>query len=274
MFGVILLPDFALQAVLRHHPEIREEPVAVLGNDSAANAVIFQCNADARAAGVQAGMTSSQGLARCGHLRLLSRSAVQEAAAAETLLESAFACSPWVEATAEGVCTFEWRGTFPNEQTREDERIVEHLARLDLPARVGIAENPDLALLAAHAANPCLMVTDSRAFLATLPVSALSPTQPILAILKKWGIETLEALSDLPTEAITQRFGSEGRTLWERATGRKRRLLRLASPRQIYEETMEFEFEVQTLERCSLSSDDLSNNSFCVWLPSTARPRR
>lgn len=248
MFGVILLPDFSLQAVLRHHPEIRDEPVAVLGNDSAANAVIFQCNAGARAAGVQAGMTSSQGLARCGHLRLLPRSPAQEAAAAEALLESAFVCSPWVEATAEGVCTFERRGTFSNEQAREDERIVEHLARLDLSARVGIAENPDLALLAAHAANPCLVVTDSRAFLATLPVSSLSPPLPILAILEKWGIETLGALSALPAEAVTQRLGPEGRELWERGAGRKRRLLRLASPRQTYEETMEFEFEIQTLE--------------------------
>lgn len=120
MFGVILLPDFSLQAVLRHHPEIREEPVAVLGNDPTANAVIFRCNAGARAAGVQVGMTSSQGLARCGHLRLLPRSPAQEAAAAETLLESAFICSPWVESTAEGVCTFERRGTFSEERSRED----------------------------------------------------------------------------------------------------------------------------------------------------------
>lgn len=122
------------------------------------------------------------------------------------------------------------------------------MARLNLAARVGVAENPDLALLAAHAANRCLMVTDSRAFLATLPVSSVSPSPPVLAILKKWGIETLGAFSVLPAEAITQRLGSEGRELWERATGRKRRLLRLASPRQTYEETIEFEFEVQTLE--------------------------
>ena len=248
MFGVILLPDFSLQAVLRHHPEIRGEPVAILGDDPAANAAIFQCNAPARAAGVQVGMTSSQGLARCGHLHLVPRSLVQEAAAAEALLESAFVCSPWVESTAEGVCTFERRGTLLEERTRGDENIVEHLARLDLASQVGIAENPDLALLAAHAANPCLVVADSRAFLSTLPVSALSPSPQTLAILKKWGIETLGALSALPADAVTQRLGPEGRDLWERAAGRKRRLLQLASPRQTYEETMEFEFEVQTLE--------------------------
>ncbi len=248
MFGVILLPDFALQAALRHQPvHLRREPVAVLHEDTAITPTIFQCNDAAMAAGVQVGMTSSQGLARCGALRLITRSPTQETAATEALLESAFSCSPWVEITGEGVCTFELRGDRPVQEAFGD-RVVAHLARLDLRARIGIAANPDLALLAAHAARSCLQVTDTHAFLDDLPVAALDPAPALLGILQRWGIETLGALSALPSQEVTRRLGTEGRELWERAAGRRTRLLRLAPPPETYEERMDFEYEIQTLE--------------------------
>ena len=174
MFGVILLPSFALQAALRHRPDYRQEPVAILTDETAVKPVIWQVNAPAEEVGVQAGMTSSQAIARCGTVRLLARATAQEATAAETLLESAFACSPWVEATAEGVVTFELRDARQSAD-QLGRRAIAHLADLGLCAQLGFAENPDLGLLAAHAAKPLLVVTDSHAFLAGLPVAALDP---------------------------------------------------------------------------------------------------
>lgn len=248
MFGVIFLPDFDLQASLRHQPlRLRQGPVALLHEDTAAKPTIFQCNEAATAAGVRVGMTSSQGLARYGALRLLPRSPAQEAAVAEALLESAFSCSPWVEATGEGICTFELRNARPMRESC-GERVVGHLARLDLRAQVGIAANPDLALLAAHAARPCLQVDDAHAFMADLPITTLHPAPALLTVLRRWGIATLGALSALPPEEVTRRLGVEGHELWERATGRRVRLLRLTRPPETYEESMEFEYEVQTLE--------------------------
>ena len=247
MFGVILLPDFALQAALRHEPvAARHEPVGVL-DEEAVKPVIFQCNAAALAAGVRPTMTSSQGLARSAGLRLLARSPAQEASVAEALLESAFSCSPWVEATAAGVCTFELKGTLPVDE-HLGEGIVAHLERLDLQARVGLAANPDLALLAAHAATPCLRVDDSPAFLADLPLAVLNPTSQTLGVLRRWGIETLGALSALPADEVTRRLRVEGHDLWERAAGRQQRLLRLAQAPESFEERLDFEYEVETLE--------------------------
>ncbi len=247
MFGVILLPDFALQAALRHQPEHRYDAVAVLNGDAATKPVVLQVNALGRAAGVEAGMNSSQALARHGSLRLLPRSPSQEATVSAALLESAFACSPWVEATDEGVCTFELQSARCNAQNL-GRGAVEHLGRLGLRAVVGIAANPDLALLAAHAAAPVLVVTDAPGFLAGLPVSALNPTPKVAAILHRWGIGTLGALTALPADAVTRRLGPEGHALWLRAAGRQQRLLRLASPPATFEEAMDFEYEVQTLE--------------------------
>ena len=248
MFGVILLPDFALQAALRHQPSSSShEPVAVLDEETA-TPVIFQCNAVALATGVQPGMTSSLGLARCPTMRLLARSRAREASVADALLETAFSCSPWVEATAEGVCTFELKRAHSADE-RVGQGVVAHLARLDLRARVGLAANPDLALLAAHAATPCLRVNDSPGFLADLPLAALNPSGHTLAVLRRWGIETLGALSALPCEEVTRRLGVEGHGLWERAAGRQQqRLLRLTRAPESFEERMDFEYEVETLE--------------------------
>ncbi len=248
MFGVILLPNFGLQTVLRHQPEIRlTGPVALLGGDAGGKTFVLQCNAAARTAGVQVGMTSSQGLGRCGTLRLLTRSLEQETTVATALLESAFSCSPWVEATADGVSTFEIRHARSDPETLAG-ILLEHLARLDLEAQIGFAANPDLALLAAHAAEPSLVVHDARAFLADLPVTVLDLSPHAAAVLQKWGIGTLGALGALPPQELTRRLGSEGRALWERASGRSQRLLRLAVLPVSYEESLEFEYEVQTLE--------------------------
>ena len=246
MFGVLFLPDFALQVALRHRAASwREQPAAVLAGET--RPVLLQVNAAARKVGVQPGMTSSQGLARCGELRVLPRSPAQEASASEALLEIAFACSPWVERTAEGVCTFERRDSHVDD-AGIGQRAIAHLARLGFHARAGFARNADLALLAAHAAEPLLVVHDSRAFLGGLPIAALNPSRPVCAILAKWGIETLGALSALPHAEVIRRLGPEGSELWERAAGRAERLLRLASPIVTYEEAMEFDFDVQTLE--------------------------
>jgi protein ImuB len=250
MFGVILLPDFALQAALRHRPQLWSQSVAVLEEAAANKAFILQLTDPARAAGVQAGMSSSQGLARCRELLLLPRAREQETAASAALLESGFGCSPWVEATGEGICTFELRARL-QESIERTQNVPAHLARLHLTARVGLAENPDLALLAAHHADPAdpfLAVTDSRAFLTDLPLTALAPSAPLAAILQQWGIRTLGALTALPEEALTERLGPEAQTLWRRAAGRTKRLLRLTLPPAVYEEAMEFEHEIETLE--------------------------
>ena len=251
MFGVILLPNFALQAVLRHQSEAQQQKaVALLGDDTGAKTTILQRDTAARNAGVEVGMTASQGLGRCASLHLLTRSPEQEATVATVLLESAFSCSPWVEATADGVCTFELRNARSDPATLA-ERMIEHLARLDLEARVGFAANPDLALLAAHAthaAAPTLVVDDAGAFLADLPIAVLNPSPHASTVLHGWGIATFGALGALPPQELTRRLGQEGRALWERASGRSQRLLRLAVLPVSYEESLEFEYEVQTLE--------------------------
>src|SRR6266436_9620128 len=98
MFAAIYVPDFALQAALRHAPELPAQPVALL-DDQESRAILFQITPAARAAGVREGMTPPQALARCRGIVIRSRSAAQERAAREILLQCAGVFSPRIEAT-------------------------------------------------------------------------------------------------------------------------------------------------------------------------------
>ena len=107
MFATIYLPDFYLQAALRHQPELAGKPVALL-DDQEKKAVLIQLNARAEELGVRSGMTPSQGLARSLELVIKARSRVQEKLLEDILLHFAGTLSPFVEATAPGIATVEF----------------------------------------------------------------------------------------------------------------------------------------------------------------------
>jgi len=72
--------------------------------------------------------------------------------------------------------------------------------------------------------------------------------QEILAVLHKWGIHTLGKLAALDKEQLAARLGPEAIGMWERANGRSRRLLKLVRPPESFEESFEFENEIETAE--------------------------
>ena len=171
MFATILLPNFYLQAVARHQPALRQEPLAVL-DATATKPVLLQVNEAAANAGINAGMTPSQALARCLHLVIKARARDREQQLSAILLHHAFLLSPFVEATAPGVCTVEFKHSrLLSEKLRQ---VIDLLARCDVIARGGIAQNPDASLLAAHLAEPILELNEAKTFLAPLPIEVLA----------------------------------------------------------------------------------------------------
>src|SRR6201999_1190560 len=102
MFAVIFIPNFSLQAVLRHEPELRGRAVALV-DPKLSKPIIIQLTPAARACGIIEGLTPSQAMARCAELIIKPRSPGQEESATEVLLQTAYAFSPNIEATAPGV---------------------------------------------------------------------------------------------------------------------------------------------------------------------------
>src|SRR6059036_1779876 len=110
IFAVIYVPDFYSQAVLRMETQaLHGHPMALI-DATAQNPTILQLTHVAREVGVSPGMTVTQAMARCGKILIKARSAVQEQAANAALLDCAWAFSPWVETTDDGVCTLNLKG--------------------------------------------------------------------------------------------------------------------------------------------------------------------
>jgi protein ImuB len=72
--------------------------------------------------------------------------------------------------------------------------------------------------------------------------------QQILAILHKWGIHTLGQLAALDKEELGARLGPEAVRMWERANGKSKRLLKLVRPPESFDESFEFENEIERAE--------------------------
>jgi hypothetical protein len=171
MFATIYLPNFFLQAALRHETELEGKPVALI-DDQAQKAVIIQLNQAAQEAGVRLSMTPSQGLARDLSLRVKTRVRAQEKLLDELLLHFAYTLAPYVEATAPGVCTVQFTDT--KNALRSVTRVVDQLRDADVIAQAGLASTPDASFLAAHLARPVLQIDDLHNFLAPLPIETLA----------------------------------------------------------------------------------------------------
>src|SRR5207237_5675745 len=171
MFVTIYLPNFYLQAAMRHHPKLRAQPVALI--DTAESKVsIIQLNKLAEKVGIAKRMTPSQALARCLQVVIRTRERAQENVIGEILLQHAFMLSPFVEATASGVCTVQF--TDSRDLTAKLSRIIAKLEKCEIRAQAGIASSPDTSYLAAHLARPVLQIDQAKEFLAPLPIETLA----------------------------------------------------------------------------------------------------
>src|SRR5213078_5183378 len=72
--------------------------------------------------------------------------------------------------------------------------------------------------------------------------------QQIITILHKWGIHTLGQLAALDKEQLAARLGPEAIRMWERANGQSNRVLKLIRPPESFEESFEFENEIEAAE--------------------------
>jgi protein ImuB len=255
MHAAIWLPRFQLQAVLRASSS-RAALIALVDETAAGakdNERVLHASEAAEQRGVHAGMTTSQAQARCAALVFLHRDAAQEGRAQSDLLHCASLWTPDYESTLPGCCVLDLnhhRAVLGREQI-SGMKMHEHLHAQSLNARIGFAANADLAMLAAQAAQPVLVLSDAKAessFLHRLPVSTLRPSAEKLQVLTLWGVRTLGELIKLPRADVTARLGREGMMLWDIASGGRERLLKLVRTPLGFREEMELEHSIECLD--------------------------
>jgi hypothetical protein len=171
MFATVYVPNFFLQAAVRHQEISASTPVALI-DENDKKPLIIQRNDAAEMAGVCIGMAPSQGLARCLNLLIKSRSLPKEKALANLLLQYCFSLSPNVEETAAGIWTVQF--TRADNLQQKVASVIEQLAQCQIAAHAGIAPTPDMSFLAANLARPVLQIVEPEEFLAPLPIDILA----------------------------------------------------------------------------------------------------
>ena len=171
MFATIYLPNFYLQAAMRHQPGLCAKPVALI-EEQEKKPVVIQLNAVAEKAAICKGMTPSQVLARSLQVVIKVRARMQEKSIQEMLLHYAFTLSPFVEGTAPGICTLQF--TACRNLSEKVCRVIEQLAECEIRAQAAVAPTSDSSFLAAHLARPVLQIENAKEFLALLPIETLA----------------------------------------------------------------------------------------------------
>ena len=259
MYAAVLIPNFALQAILRLREDLRARPFVVLDEENA----VLQMTTLARDAFVEIGMTPTQAMARCPQIALRSRAPIQEGAARQALLQCASAFSPFLESTAPGLCTLNLRGlsefALASGQTELPlelsdrayawaSRVIARVGDLQMNAQVGLAADPDVARLAAQQAQPILFVHNVRDFLTTIPLHAGGLPAHLLEVIGKWGLRNLGELHALGRDELASRFGREILEFLDRVAPPRVRPLNWVTPAAEFVESIELGKEIESLE--------------------------
>jgi len=244
-YAVLVVPDFALHALRRSDPSLRGRPVALVAGEGR-RARVTQASPEAR--GVAPGLAATLAMSRCPGIVLRPPDPASEVEAGRLLVAAGFTLSPRVEATAPGCCTVDLRGADPARTEALMRLRAAEIACAGLPLRAGAGATPLLASYAARLADPVLVVSDARGFLAPLPLAFAEPTAVQEGILAGWGIATLGGLTALPKAEVGRRLGADGALLWERAAGEATRVLRHVEPARSFAAEWAYEPPVESTE--------------------------
>ena len=223
MIACLVISGFPLRAALRSRPALALEPAA-LAPRPGSEPLLGPVTAAAEAAGVRPGMRMGEALATCPSLVLVEEDPSAAEQAWEEILRRLEDAGIAVESTEPGCAYFDTRGV---------ERLyggLESALRRALSAvgagwdaRVGAAGRRFAALAAANVARAgqALVVSDAetREFLAPLPLSLLPLDERRQLELRELGVKRLGELAGLPSGAVAERLGPDGRRAWGLARG-------------------------------------------------------
>ena len=173
------------------------------------------------------------------------------ASAQPALLDCASAFSPRVEDTATGIVVLDIEGLdhLFGSIAELAERLQDYTSSLGI-IHVGIASNPDAAVFAARGWGgiTILKAGTEGARLKELNVALLPLDEDMHATLLRWGIHTFGELARLPSRELAVRLGRQGVHLHKLARGAVSRPLKLRKEALHFEERMEFDDALTSLE--------------------------
>ncbi len=214
LYACIYAEEFPAQALLRLHPELATQAVAVLEGRPPLETVC-SLNRSAHLAGASLGMTRLE--AESIHsLRLIARSAETESAARAVFFDSAAQFSPRLEDVSQPTacsCVLDITGTErlfgPPETLARNLRAA--LATGGFHASVAVSANFHTARLKAAAVRGIAVIPRNQEDLALskLPLAVLNLPADPAETFAIWGIRTLAELAALPESDLVARLGPQ-----------------------------------------------------------------
>ena len=253
--------DLALASLLRVEPELALHALAVLDvvPDLARGdalppgygaARVIACTAAARALGVAVGQRGHQARAIAPDLRLRgvsdellrrARAALLDAVATIGARLAPAPSGVWVDAA-------ELSGMYDSEASL-GAALTEAPRRVGLPVSVGIAGNLGVAAVAARRDGVTVIPAGEEGrYLGPLGLEALPLSEALRAELRRFGITRVAELAQLPLDAAGLRLGEEAARAVRLARGEDDRPLVPHALPMRFEEGVDLEWEVQTVE--------------------------
>jgi protein ImuB len=203
---------------------------------------VLACSSPARAEGVRVGQRRREAEGLAGALEVLRCDPALDARMFEPVVMTVASLTPRVEVATPGICSFPTRGParyFGGEEalatmvaTLVDEVIASMPGAAGITCRVGVADGPFAALLAATGGSGGQTIVErgqAARFLAPFPLEVLDLPE-LVDLLYRLGVRTLGELGAMPEEAVTARLGADGRRAWHLAHGIEDRNLVLTDP--------------------------------------------
>jgi protein ImuB len=226
---------------------------------------------------------------------LRQRSAAQESSTHYALLDVAHAFTPKVEDAAPDTLLLDLEGLerLHGSPAKMAGDLATRVAGISVEANVAIAVNPDAAMHAARgfAGTTVIPFGEEARRLGVLPVNILLQSyetsgakkaagkslvreqgkmrEQMLDTLERWGVRDFRMLGLLPEHALASRLGETGVKLRQLALGEGMRTLTLGEPPIQFEEAMELEYPVETIEALSFILNRLLEQ-LCVRLAARA----
>ncbi len=182
------------------------------------------CSPEASKRGIRPGMKLSEAKAGCAEIiwRELDEKICTEAQT--KLVRALVACSPQVMAHHPGVLLLDAQG---RQRLGGEGKLCRDILKLASQAgyvngQVGIADSAFAALVATRFPKRRWFVVnpgEDVKFLSDLPIDHLPISQDLHGLFLDLGLQTMRQLSQLPADQIIDRFGAEGKSAHELASG-------------------------------------------------------
>jgi len=213
-------PDWPLRAALGPPPH---PPTALVQANT-----IAACTASAREHGVRVGQRRREAQGRLAALRVLPHDPARDDRAFLPVLRLIEQHAPGTTLLRPGLAVVRARGParYHGAEAEAGRALLAVLAEAGYPEmRIGVADGPFTAELAARGPDPCTVVPAGRAaeFLAPLPVQVLRDEQ-LAGLLTRLGVHTLGGFAALDGSEVRDRFGERGARLHALAAGSDSRI--------------------------------------------------